>query len=85
MNEFFSLLCKELRLKGNKIPKSSYEANKLIKSLGLLAMICPTPMKKDVCFFEVDQSSCKCVQNLGLLGLWKGQNLFHGRSFDTSH
>jgi hypothetical protein len=53
MNELFSLLCKELLLKGNKIPKSSYEANKLIKSLGLFTMIRSTPMKKDVCFFEV--------------------------------
>jgi hypothetical protein len=35
MDELFSLLCKELLPKGNKMPKSSYEANKLIKSLGL--------------------------------------------------
>jgi hypothetical protein len=35
MDEFFLLLRKELLPKINKMPKSSYEANKLIKSLGL--------------------------------------------------
>jgi len=50
MSELLSLLCKKLLLKGNNITKSFYEANKLIKSLGLLAMIRSTPMKKDVFF-----------------------------------
>ncbi len=34
-DELFSLLCKKLLPKGNKMPKSFYHANKLIKSLGL--------------------------------------------------
>jgi len=85
MDELFSLLRKKLLLKGNKMLKSFHEANKLIKSLGLLIMIHFMPMKRDVCSFKAASNSCKCVQNVGLIGLWKGQDLFHGRSFDTSH
>ncbi len=44
MDELFSLLCKELLPKGNKMPINTYEAFKLIKTLGLnydLIHACP--------------------------------------------
>jgi hypothetical protein len=76
MDELFSLLWKELLPKDNKMLVSTYEALKFNKAIGLSYDSIHAIGQMGVSSFKAPYCICKCVPNVGPIGLWIGQELF---------